>query len=274
MCYRPGSFRLSPWARTPRAQFFWTLVVSAPAPEAGKKFRQMTERERRKACELYARGDATREQLAKRYGVTTSAIDKMLASRGVTKGMKSDEVARKVSAALDQKTVDEVNETVERTRKTRDDSYRLFTAINTLAAQAINKARTEGRSLATTTGEMRALRFAAETAKLAMEGRFLALGIDPLEAKDADDLPDLRVTELTRDEIEQRRKELEAAASEEDGLDVEDLDAVMDLEASDEEPDPAATPADVASGLASALEGIETPVDAPGTPSGAETGPQ
>jgi hypothetical protein len=239
-----------------------TDAAAAPAPKKEKAYRMMTERQRREACELFARGERTLEQLAKKYGVTVSAIQKLFSKRGIKKGMKIEETAAKVAQALDRKTVDEVNETVERTKKTREDTYKLASAIASLVGQTIHKAREDGRSMSTTTGEMRALRFAAETVKLTGEIRFNALGIDPLENGDIADLPELRVSELTAEDIAQRRRDLEALAKEEDGLDI-DPGSVPDMDDEDDEPMEAEgepqPDADAGSTLADALEGIETP---------------
>jgi hypothetical protein len=252
-------------------------AAAVPAPKKEKAYRMMTERQRREACELFARGERTLEQLAKKYGVTVSAIQKLFSKRGIKKGMKIEETAAKVAQALDRKTVDEVNETVERTKKTREDTYKLASAIASLVGQTIHKAREDGRSMSTTTGEMRALRFAAETVKLTGEIRFNALGIDPLENGDIADLPELRVSELTAEDIAQRRRDLEALAKEEDGLDI-DPGSVPDMDDEDDEPMEAEgepqPDADAGSTLADALEGIETPPAAAGTPSDPGTGLQ
>ena len=181
----------------------------------------MTTAEKRGAIEMWKSGEFTLVQIAEKYKRTVRTLTRIFKAHGVKRGSSSAALNARVADQLAAKSAEEALLIGTRIRETRDSGYKILSAIEKLAAHEISEARRLGQPLATTYGAQRALKVAAETIMLTWRGRAEILGIANL-IPDSDELPELRITELTNEEIRQMTDQ--ASISELDS-DLEEIDA-------------------------------------------------
>lgn len=175
--------------------------MSAPtaAPSAS---RYLTPAQRRQITILWERGDTTLSQLASRFGKSERALVAYFAKKGIVKGSKADVLQAAVTATLDNQLVDEVELTAKRIKESKEETYKIGSAIRKLIANTLAKSQTEKRAIGTTANDMKALVTAAQALKIAKEVTDNALGVRE-DDDDTKDLPELRISEASDESIRQ-----------------------------------------------------------------------
>lgn len=208
------------------------------APEWTPGQHKMSEAQRLEAIALFRAGEATKTELAKRYGVTTKAIDKMFERRGI----KSTQRGELAKAAADQAAaVAATAMTFEpaliakRVYDTKNETYRLAELLRKLIGKTVIETQKAGKPLGTVVNDLKAIREAAAALKTCREEAYAVLGISTEPEEREDDIPELRIASLSEEEI----KALQDAPLGEDDLDipevaippggVEDLDGESDV---------------------------------------------
>lgn len=195
---------------------FMSLVKATPSPagaegaatpkEAPHKGKSHLTKAQRAECTIAWRlGTKSPKELAKQYNVTERAMYAFFSRRGIKHG---ELAGKQVAAAEAASTVDPKIQ-AQRVKETKDESYKLLTLIRRMVQNEIVKATQAGTKIDTLFGHMRTLKEAAATVKTTREEIYAVLGITEKDLG-SDDLPELRISELSAEEIKELQTESES----------------------------------------------------------------
>lgn len=187
----------------------------------------LSERQMVQIESMWTSGEYTSEQIGKKFGRTARSIRGLMIKRGIKKGEMSEEISERVREKVVDKIVSDTTILAERTKETKEDHYRMATAIAKLTWMEVAKAQKEGRSFATLTGSMKALNLAMGVLEKARSERYAVLGLDA-EKDDDGEIPELVVSELTSEQIDDLRNRDFSAPGQRDAEKV--LEEVLDGE--------------------------------------------
>jgi hypothetical protein len=216
--------------------FFWKKEVMEKEQKkkpTSANGRHLTTKEAAEAISLWAAGNVTLEQLAQKFGKNHSTFIRLFNKHNVAKGEKAEEQTQMIAKEIEKNSVDDAAKVTERIRETKDNSYKLATAIE----RALTKEYVEGQrsgNFASKLGNVKTLELMAKALKVTREERYAVLGIADGEKGDDDDIPDLNVHELTVEEIKQIQKAT-LEETKQDDLDVSTADMEIDFEDEDDE---------------------------------------
>lgn len=160
----------------------------------------LTPKERAEAIALWESGSVTLEQLAKKYGKTVGTFAKLFAKAGVKRGSKAEAMEKKVAAELEKTATAEARIIADRIRETKNNAYRLASGIEKLIAFEINEAQKDKVHISTRKENVKTLKVMADTIAQTWNIRAAILNLDK-EDNDDHDLPELRISELTVEQI-------------------------------------------------------------------------
>lgn len=179
--------------------------ATEPAEEEGKKTKRLTPKQWAEAEALWASGEVTRAALAAKFGVSEIAIQKHMAKAGVKHGNKAEEHKKKVAEAVTSAAVDDATILAARIRETKEEHYKMASGIAKLAWSEILTAKQNGSPVAVATNNLKALDNAMNVLTKARMERWAVLGLDRGDVIDEDGLPQLLISELTADQIQELR---------------------------------------------------------------------
>lgn len=181
----------------------------------------MTPAERAECMAIYAAGDATMAELAKKYGVSPATINALARREGVKKGQHKAQREEIVREVVKQQAITEAEKLLERKTDTNEEHYKMASGIAKLIWNEIAEAKKNNKPLATAYHNINALKRAAEGLKVLREERYVILGIKDDENND-DTPPELVVKELTAKDIKEMQRK--AALAADDDLGVPDIE--------------------------------------------------
>lgn len=154
---------------------------------------------------MWSKGEATADELAKKFGVNRTTIHRHMTALGIAHGAAAEKtrkaVAEKVEAAIE----DEAAIAAARIRETKDEHYKMASGLSKLTWNEILKAKQDGVPFAAVLANVKTLREAAATLAILRNERWVILGQDRPDAVDTSALPDLNINELTAEKIEELR---------------------------------------------------------------------
>lgn len=151
---------------------------------------------------LWEAGDITLEQLAAKFGRHRSTFHRHFTEKKIKRGSSAEAHKATVKTAVAAAAVDEHTVLAARIRETKEDHYKMSSALAKLTWQEVLKAREDGRAMATILGNVKALEIVANTLKKIREERFTILGLDKSDFIDEDGLPELVISELSAEQVE------------------------------------------------------------------------
>lgn len=185
-----------------------TKKATAAAPttaEEGKKAKRLSPKQWAEAEALWAVGDMTLIQLATKFGISDRAIQRHMTDKGVKKGAKAEEHKKKVSEAVTSAAVDDATITAARIRETKEEHYKMSAAIAKMSFNEILEAKRNGSPVAVAMNNLKAFDAAMNVLQKARMERWAVLGLDREDTIDEDGLPELLISELTADQIQDLR---------------------------------------------------------------------
>lgn len=207
-------------------------------PRGPAKTRKLTARQKAEAAALWSAGDATLHDLSVRYGKTKEHLSRTFTKMGVKKGERAREAVEEAKAAIAKEMVSDSAELAKKVRAAKDDSDRFYTTLRKLTLHEIITAKKSGLPLSAIFNNLKSLEVASKIARITQEGQFEVLGISTEPVELEDDIPELRITGLSSDQIEELRNtqstdQLDAL---DDGLD-DGRDPDENVEEGDEDDD-------------------------------------
>jgi hypothetical protein len=179
-------------------------TLHTPKRSGGTGKTPLSERQLIQLESMWASGEYTSEQLGKKFGRTGRSIMNLMKARGAKKGELSEEITERVREKMVDKIVSEASITAERTKETKEDHYRMASAIAKLTWMEVAKSQKEGRAFSTITGSMKALNLAMGVLEKARSERYAVLGLN-VEKDDDGVIPELVVNELSQEQIAELR---------------------------------------------------------------------
>lgn len=176
----------------------------------------LSSQEKRKIRAMWETGEYTAEEIAKELGVPVVLVRSHIDNNGLKKGQRSDEIQQAVMNKTKEFAEQEATLVASRIRETKEDHYKMSMALAKLVWKEIidcNKAKSPFSSIRS---NLAALELASRTLANCRSERWTVLGLDK-DNSNVDKLPELILTELTADQIEQIRN-----YQEEDSLELPD----------------------------------------------------
>lgn len=217
-----------------------------PKTPEDKKFVRMTPKEWAKAEVLWRSGEMTAEQIGAKFGKEATTIKKHFAKRGVRYGSNAEEIRKKAQEENTAAALEEVSLVTQRIRETKEEHYKMSSAIAKLTWTEVLQARQNKTPYAAIIGNLKALETAANVLAKTRAERYAVLGLDKDDNQDADLLPTLLVQELTEEQVESLRnmqdkeefdmsiEEISEEGSDEDEDDTTDPDDDEDMSGEEE----------------------------------------
>lgn len=154
---------------------------------------------------LWALGEITRDEIAKKLDVTPTAVTMHMKKVGVVRGSKAEEHRKRISEEVTEAAVSDATIHAQRIKETKDTHYQMASNLAKLAYNEILTARSSGSPLSVATSNLKALDAAVTVIAKARIERWAVLGLDRPDAVDTNELPDLVIEELTASQIEELR---------------------------------------------------------------------
>jgi hypothetical protein len=123
----------------------------------------------------------------------------------VKRGSKASETRKKVAEEIAKAHVEDTAILVARIRETKEEHYKMVSGLGKLTWQEIVNAKTSGVPFAASLPNLKALETAINNIKKVREEKWSLLGLDKEDVSEDEGLPDLIVSELTADQVEQLR---------------------------------------------------------------------
>lgn len=183
-----------------------TTPAEPPAAPAAKASDRLPAKEWAKIEALWEEGDTTYADLVKKYGKSVSTFERHFKKHKIVKGKRREERKKKADEKLTQAAIDDATVLANRIRETKEEHYRMSSAVARLTWNEILAAKNEGRAVATALNNLKALDAAATVLKKVREERFAVLGLDRNDTVNPDEVPELVISELTAEQIEELRK--------------------------------------------------------------------
>jgi len=182
--------------------------VTAAAPKTTKN--RLTVKQWAEAEALWESGSVTYEDLMKKFGLAQSSFERHFKKRGIVKGSKAAAIKEKIDEKLAAAAIDEATIIAARIKETKEQHYTMSANLSKLAYAEILQAKKDGQPVAVAMNNLKALDKAMDVLAKARAERYTILGLDRPDAVNPDELPELVISELTAEQIEELRKRDEA----------------------------------------------------------------
>jgi hypothetical protein len=150
---------------------------------------------------LWESGEATYADLVKTYGRSVSTFERHFRTKKIIKGSKKDEMKARVEQELEKTAVDEATVMAARIRETKEDHYKMASALARLTWNEVLQTKKDGKPMAAALNNLKALDSAMNVLKKAREERYSVLGLDRADSVDPDQVPELVISELTAEQV-------------------------------------------------------------------------
>lgn len=180
----------------------------------------LTVGEKARAAAMWRSGEYSLEQLSREFSRRPETLSRMFKSMGVEKGDAAKKTSRAVEKRLKEAAVSDIEKTLARIAETRDSHYQMSRSLALFAFRDIVLARQAGTDVAKLKDKMAVYKMASEVVGTSRKELWALLEVEKhIESEEDSNLPELRVMELTQNEIVQ----LQSQDNEDDlGMDMED----------------------------------------------------
>lgn len=187
-------------------------VVAGKKSRASRSGKTLTSTERAEAIALWRAGATTLDQLAKQFGRSRETFVRLFNREGVTKGDLREEHEKKVAEAAESVVVSDATVRLKRIQEVTDTNFRLITGLrNTVFGFAI-RAKNENVPISKFAAEIRAYKEMIQSISMCRNEHWILLGLDKDDANDTDELPELKIRELTVEDIKAMHKQMEESS--------------------------------------------------------------
>lgn len=188
---------------------------TGPLRESGTRIK---ESEWRAIDILWESGEATLRELAKKYNTNLATLTQHFKKYGIKKGARAEDLRQAVRKQQEIQAQTEAAVISERIRQTKEDHYKMATALAKITFGEVIKMRSNGTPYGKGEKDIKTLLLAAEALKKCREERWVTLGLDK-DAVDESALPELTLHTLTAEEVQKIR---DNQAEDDDEMGIED----------------------------------------------------
>ena len=198
-----------------------TSGVTAETEAEEKKTIKLSDEQWAEARALCETGVMRGSEIARKFGVSASAVSQHFTANGVTYGSKRASVTAAVTAAAAGKIAEAVApfaaKRVERIEETKSQHYQYAAWIAQENMRLMVDAKKAGSAISTVANDIKTLRYAMATLAMARQERYAVLEAD--KHTDVEELPSIEIVDLTDMQIKELR----------DSALMDDLDIAEDL---------------------------------------------
>jgi len=188
------------------------------------KAKHLTPREWAEIEELWMLGDITLNELGERYGVNPSYLSRKLAERGIKKGSKKGEAIERVREAVAAQQAEKTAETLRKIEETKKEHYEYARTLGKLAFTLVAQRVKAGQPISLAKDDIRTVKEAMIALQIARNERWAILGLDKDDTQ-GEELTQLVIHEMTREEIEELRAHQRAQRLEDD---IDEIDRLVE----------------------------------------------
>lgn len=179
------------------------FVVTKSDP--GAKPRYLTPKQWAEAEALWESDTVTIDDLVKKFHRARTTFERHFAKHKITRGAKVAVAKKRVEEVIVKAAVDDAMILSARVRETKEDHYKMASGIAKLIWREILNTEKAGSPMAVALNNIKALKEAATGLKAVREERWAVLGLDRPDAVDPDELPELVISELTANQVQELR---------------------------------------------------------------------
>jgi hypothetical protein len=182
-----------------------TETITKPAPKEPRKIKRLTARQWASAETLWEAGEASLDDLAKKFSKDKATFKRHFDKHGIKKGSSKEELKKHVTAELAKSAAEDTAIIVSRIKETKEEHYKMAAGLAKLTWAEILKAKQDGLPVSIAINNLKAIDTAMSVLKKAREERYAVLGLDRDDHVDEDGLPELIITELTAEQVQELR---------------------------------------------------------------------
>lgn len=171
---------------------------------------------KRKIRAMYETGEYSYADIAKEVGLDKNVIENYCKNNGIEKGKRAEEIQRSAMSKAKSMAEQEATLVASRIRETKEEHYKMAMGLAKLTWQEVVSCKQSKQPLGMIKDNLKALETASNTLARCRGERWAVLGLDR-DGVGMDNIPELVLTELTADQIEQIRN-----FQEDDGLELQD----------------------------------------------------
>lgn len=159
-----------------------------------------------KACQMWASGDFTLDELAERFDITPAALHRRLKNGGVEKGQAKEQLQKAMQQSIETKANQRAAELIEMATNVKELHLKGSQMLSKRLLYEINEATKKGRPLALIRDDIRAIQDAAKVLETNYRTAERVLRLDREETPD-DEIPDLVVRRMNDADVQRLRDE-------------------------------------------------------------------
>lgn len=187
-------------------------VVAGKKSRASRSGKTLTSTERAEAIALWRAGATTLDQLAKQFGRSRETFVRLFNREGITKGDLREEHEKKVAEAAESVVVSDATVRLKRIQEVTDTNFRLITGLRNAVFGYAIRAKNENVPISKFAAEIRAYKEMIQSISMCRNEHWILLGLDKDDANDTDELPELKIRELTVEDIKAMHKQMEESS--------------------------------------------------------------
>jgi len=170
---------------------------------------------------LWESGEFTLRELSDKFNRAPETLSRYFSSRGIEKGAKAEEFAKKVNDRILEELMGDAGETARKIKTMKDEAIQRHEVILKMTQQEIAIVKQKGLPLQNALPNIRALKEWQSILETARKEMYTLLNAEEFESRiEQDDVPELVVSELTAEDIKElRRTQLEISSLEEGASD-------------------------------------------------------
>lgn len=193
--------------------------------------RKLTEAQWAEAEALWSTGEFQLNELSERFGVRPETLSRRFKKNGIKKGEMP--VAEAVKTAVQEAVIDDATVIANRIRETKEEHYKWSKVLSGMAMKEIADAKKGEKAIAVVHPNLKALQTAMQIVEQGYKSRAAILGIDNEEGG-SDEVPELVISELTQDQVDDMRRQQEVGETEQE-LEEQLADSLSDIDEEEEE---------------------------------------
>lgn len=167
---------------------------------------RLTSNDWEKACQMWASGNFTLDELAEQFEITPTALHRRFKRDGIEKGQAREQLQEAMRRSVEDKANERAAELIEIAAQAKELHLKGTQMLSKRLLYEIKVATESKRSLAAIRDDIRAIQDASKVLHTNYQTTERILRLDREEAPD-DDIPELRVRRMTDEDVQRLRAE-------------------------------------------------------------------
>lgn len=179
------------------------IKTASTVTGAGKK--QLTPKQWAEAETIWELGEMTIADIAAKFSISKTSVDRHMRKYGIVHASKSAAHKKLIAEEMMKASVTDATVVAARIKETKEEHYKMAAGLAKLSWAEILKAKQGSLPFSVAINNLKALDSAMTVIKKAREERWAVLGLDRADYIDEGGIPELVISELTADQIDELR---------------------------------------------------------------------